>query len=78
MLLPLMAITRERQSDYSGWEAGRRGDPCPRLGFYPGLWNLDREYAGCGAIADGRGCSGLSLHPLPFAVLPGGKPFARP
>ena len=28
-LLSLMTITRERQSHYSGWETGRRGDACP-------------------------------------------------
>lgn len=54
-VLSIMTITRVRQPDYPGWQAGRRGDPCPRLGFYPGLWNLYREYAGCSGIAHRMG-----------------------
>ena len=27
-LLSLMTITRERQSDYSGWQTGGSGDAC--------------------------------------------------
>jgi len=50
-----MTITRERKSDYSGWETHWRGDPCARQ--FPGhrVRYFHRKHAGCGRIISKAG-----------------------
>ena len=45
-----MTITRERQSDYSGWETGGCCDPCAGERSDQRVWDFYREYAGGGII----------------------------
>ena len=60
-----MPITRERQSDYSGWETGGRGDPRSRKRSNARLRNFYRKYVKSGKINDLAGAKSpifLALH----------------
>ena len=45
-----MTITRVRQPDPAGWQAGRRGEPCAGKRSDGGVRDLYREYAGGGGV----------------------------
>ena len=45
-----MTITRVRQPDPAGRQAGRRGEPCAGERFNGGVRDLYREYAGGGGV----------------------------
>ena len=38
----------ERKPNHAEWKAHRRGDACAGQSSGAGIWNFDREYAGCG------------------------------
>ena len=70
----------EREPDSAEWEAHRCGDACAGQSSGAGIWNFDREYAGCSSIAiKGRAeARPFSLRPHFLFSFRKGNGFALP